>query len=167
MSKRVAKRNDGEARRELDAAAYNAVVAASELRDISLMHCHFDLEPAYYDAVGKGEALQHMFADEVVAFDFDSDDGVATIGFDWRLEVRTPDADEPVLELVATYLVMYTELAGQDEDAVRAFTSRVGRFATYPYFRALASQMSWAADAPMPIMPVLREGMRRNSDSED
>ncbi len=41
------------------------------------------------------------------------------------------------------------------DEAVLVFVERVGKFATYPYFRAHCSQLSWESGADLPILPVI------------
>lgn len=68
---------------------------------------------------------------------------------------RQADAEDVAQD--ARYFLAYDGLHGTDSSAVEAFVGRVGPFTTFPYFRAFASQTSWASGAELPILPVLRE----------
>jgi hypothetical protein len=133
------------------ATRYNAVVAAATLAAVLLTELEFKHEPVA-DTTAKRDL---HFGGEIVAVTFEPATGTATGMFQWWVEARHGAAVS--LRLTAKYVVQYAGLVGQDEDAAKAFVAKVGRFASYPYFRALASQINWEAGANLPPMPVLRE----------
>ena len=138
---------------------YNAVVDAARLEDVVLMRSQFEVHPDYFDPDAPRE---HGFASGDPQIHFEQHLGTVVGMFPWNLEVTR--AEKPLLTLACTYTVRYSGLRGQDAGAVEAFVRRVGSLAVYPYFRAFASQIGWAAGAELPILPILRaEPVRRRS----
>jgi hypothetical protein len=135
---------------------YNDVVAKAALAGITLVSADFKIEPSFYAPPKPEESRELSFNGELAHFSFDGADGRAVGIFTWWMEARASDA--VALKTTASYTIQYEGLAGQEEMAVRAFVARVGRFATFPYFRALASQFNWESGAGLPPMPVLRDG---------
>lgn len=129
---------------------YNAVVSSAELAVVLLTALDFKIDPVPDPYVSR----DLHYGGEVAVVTFDPSAGTATGMFHWWVEARYGAL--VALRCAAKYMVHYTGLANQDEDAAKAFVARVGRFASYPYFRALASQMSWESGANLPPMPVLR-----------
>jgi hypothetical protein len=135
-------------------SAYNSVVDASELSNVLLISLTFSVDPEYYSDDGSDRKLR--FDAEVDTPHFDSESGSATGLFHWFLEAKK--GEEVQLSVKSSWYILYTGLKDQNEDAIRAFVERIGRLATYPYFRTLVSQITWASGTNLPIMPVLREG---------
>jgi hypothetical protein len=135
--------------------AYNQAVEAAELADIVLIGSRFDFKPDYFE----GEQSQKLlFGGGAMMFNYDPEDGTATVVFRWWLQVKRED--ESLFDLEARFLAGYKNLIGQDEEAIKAFVARVGRFATYPYFRSFVSSISWLSGAQLPILPILKEHPR-------
>ena len=143
----------------IDAMKYNAVVEAAKLGRIILGECKFDLKTDYFKfrRLGKDDAkcLKFSYDGDVTDLHFDPEQNAVGANFGWRLVVKSGRTH--VLKLYCSYMCFYTGLKDQDEAAAKAFAERVGKFATYPYFRAFASQISWASDTDLPLLPVLRE----------
>jgi hypothetical protein len=55
----------------------------------------------------------------------------------------------------AEYAVLYHVPDGSPEDAAKAYCAKVGIYAAYPYFRAVAAQMAWNAGLELPPMPAI------------
>jgi hypothetical protein len=132
--------------------AYNSVVAAARLSGIYLVSAKFDVEAHFFEDSSSHDL---EFGGEVHACEFDEQSTNAMGFFDWWVQAMA--GDKVVLRFAARYAARYDGFNGKDTRAVRAFVERVGRFATYPYFRALAAQMSWESAAGLPPMPILRE----------
>ena len=143
----------------LEPQRYNEVVRDAELGTITLVRCQFEIKADYFASKLRnrknGHGLKFSYSNEVEDIDFDSEEGVLGANFVWNLTVRA--GNKVVVKLVADYVCFYSNVKGADRVAAAAYLKRVGRFATFPYFRALASQMSWASEADLPVLPVLRE----------
>lgn len=143
---------------------YNAIVDTAELGDIFLQTCVFDIQPEYFLArslgkSGEGPKPKFRIYSSTEGVTFVSADGVVGANFIWQ--VKTKVGRKQLLKLRCVYVCYYSGLEGQDEEAAIAFLKRVGRFATYSYFRSYVSQISWASGADLPMLPVLRESKRR------
>lgn len=157
-----AKRTKVQAKQKFDIEKYNAVVDAAELADVSLISCDFHIQPEYFeqkalqkDGAGK---LKYSFGGTLGGFQFHSEEGLVGGEYAWNLTARA--GRKHLAKLRCVYICYYTGLEGHDEAAAIAFLKRVGRFATFPYFRAFTSQISWNSGADLPILPVVREPKR-------
>lgn len=133
--------------------AYGAVVKQADLSNLQLIASSFALNPMYFSTPAEQREL---------AFDFEIDqdihspkDGVGSAVFRWWVEARV--GETVLLRAEASFLIIYQGLSDVNSHAVKMFIRRVGRFATYPYFRSHVAQLSWESRADLPPMPVLRE----------
>ena len=139
--------------------AYAKVVRSAELQDIKLLSSSFGVEMAYFEdgEIGHadGEKLNYSYACEQPMVAYEATDGGLLGQFDWKVIVARDDTE--VLTIRATYVAAYQCDEGLDEKATTKFVERVGRFATFPYFRALVGFYSNASSIEIPILPVLKE----------
>jgi hypothetical protein len=140
-------------------ADYNNVVSAASLEAVRLVGTNFRISPELDSIYPTAEAFSEGgglgFGGELKNATLDDETGVAVGIFAWWIDVS--HGDKQLLNLTAVYTVTYSGLKGREADAVRRFIDRVGRFAIYPYFRSLVSQFSWASEANLPILPILKE----------
>lgn len=85
---------------------------------------------------------------------YEKDDGLLAGAFAWDVVVKK--GNTKLLSAQATYMVAYGDVPDVDEEPAFAFVERVGRFATYPYFRSHVAHMASQAGADVPVLPVLR-----------
>lgn len=152
----------------LDIDKYNEVVASAELGDISLVNANFSLDTEYFakrseaeEGEGSIEFLKNLKIQELT---YEEKEGFVGASFNWSLEVKSKR--KQLLKLDCEYICYYTNVPGMDREVVEVFMKRVGRFATYPYFRSLASQMSWASGTDLPLLPVLKERIKSSSQAK-
>ena len=139
--------------------AYVKVVRSAVLQDIKLVSSSFVVEMAYFEDGEIGHAdderLNYSYGSEQPMVAYDSTDGGLLGQFDWKVIVTRDDTE--VLTIRATYVAAYQCDEGLDEKATAKFVERVGRFATFPYFRALVGFYGTASSIEIPILPVLKE----------
>lgn len=139
-------------------AAYNKVVEDAELLDIRLTDFKFSVKPKYYPAIEKeadgNVRLSRSFDHEVVDIGRDAEMGTVGGRFVWSLKISEGKAR--LMTIDASFFVVYRSVPDVEQEHVEAYLRKVGRFATYPYFRNLVSQMSWESATDLPIMPVLK-----------
>lgn len=156
------KRSKVQGRQKSHIDKYSDVVDAAELADVSLVACEFKIQPEYYEHKGlqrKGSRkLKFAYGCSLGGLQFDPKFGMVGSEFAWSLTAKA--GRKHLAKLRCVYICYYTGLEGRDEAAALAFLKRVGRFATYPYFRAFASQFSWGSGADFPLLPVIREPKR-------
>ena len=138
---------------------YNRAVRSASLQDIRLIASSFTIEAKYFEVVEDAqtdeETLTLSYGSELSQVSYDEDSGVLFGQFDWN---ATAEKDEnQVLNIRAAYLVVYDCDEELDEEAAETFVARVGRFATFPYFRTLVGFYSTASSTGLPILPVLKE----------
>jgi len=141
-------------------ATYSEVVHEARLRDILLVQSQFFVVPEFH--AEKDAKLSFKW--DIGEPSFDPKAGVVSSMFQWVLEARSPAAGEddhterpPLLTLSCHYFIVYDNLEDCDGEAAKAFVRRVGTFATYPYFRAFASQLAWASGTNFPPLPILTD----------
>lgn len=130
---------------------YNAVVRSAKLNKITLRSSHFDIDVAYFQTPEEKHKLG--YDDKWKGFSFNPDSGIAGGTIQWSVDVQT--GRKKAVKVRTSYVVIYDGLEGHKEHAVRAFIERVGRVATYSYFRSHMAQLSWESGADLPVMPVL------------
>jgi hypothetical protein len=139
----------------LDYDVYAKVSTAAQLRDIKLLESAYSIKPEVFEVTEDLENMNHGFSGECTQLFFDEEAGLALGHYRWSAEVKS--GRKKVLKLQADYLVAYTGLTDCDEGHVRFFFEKVGRFATYPYFRALFSHQSSESGLMLPPLPTLNE----------
>mgnify|MGYP005856058163 CR=1 FL=1 len=138
---------------DFDNDVYINLTVAARLRDIRLINCDYSIKPEIFEAL---EDLENMgFFGVPSSFHFDSETGIMIGNYRWTAEVKL--GRKKVLKLVSEYLIAYTGLSGFDEYYARFYFEKVGRFATYPYFRSDFSHHSSASGIMLPPLPSLNE----------
>ncbi|MBL3608234.1 hypothetical protein [Rhodovulum sulfidophilum] len=140
---------------EFDADLYREVSCAAKLREIRLLDSSYSIKVELFDDFDKAIEMRHSFSGSLEECALDKDVGVASGCFTWGAEVKYKRKKS--LKLSAKYLVRYSELEGCDENHIFAFFTKVGRFATYPYFRALFSNLTSESGLILPPLPALNE----------
>ncbi|OOY27466.1 hypothetical protein BMI90_12720 [Thioclava sp. L04-15] len=140
---------------EFDNDIYAKLTVSARLRDIKLISSDYSVKPEVFEALEDLENMVHGFSGEPSGFYFDEETGLLIGQYRWNAEIKL--GRKKVLKLVSEYLVAYNGMADFDEGYVRFFFEKVGRFATYPYFRAEFSQHSSASGIMLPPLPSLNE----------
>ena len=129
---------------------YNKVVGSADLQTVQALKVSLDVNPEFYDE----HAEKKFGIDRDIVGVAVKPEGGAVAGT-FRFTVTVKHGRTRVLKATAEYFVLYSLHAGADDEAAEEFCRRVGVFAAYPYFRALMAQLSWEANAQIPIMPVI------------
>lgn len=138
------------------AEEYNKVARAAALRQILLTQADFEMEPAFIATrVSEASAnFKYSFSYAIKNAVYKEDTGLASCEYVWAVTVRD-GGKKKALSIATRYYVLYDGIKGCDSDAVSLYLRRVARFATYPYFRAHVSQVSWESGANLPILPAI------------
>lgn len=146
--------------RDADVRAYNAAVAAARLAAIRLVRSRFSSRSPD-QAVA--ESTPSASIDDRIRFHrFEEDAGRAFTVFEWELECQLPTPPFHV-SIVASFMVIYDGLEGVSAETVERLVSRIGRFASYPYFRTFVAQTSGMAELDLPPLPMLRDQPHANT----
>lgn len=129
---------------------YNHVVDTASLVTIQLRKHYFDVKAEFYSPSAQRKL---GFERECGGALYDPESQV--VAGTYRFVVSAKVARRVVLKSVAEYLVMYEFSSSVDKDAAEAFCKRVGLYAAYPYYRALVSQLSAAANLDLPTLPMI------------
>lgn len=135
---------------EVDAAAYNRVVARTEVRSIRLLESRFEIKPEVIgtDPSEWKKAVNFDLGEVVVS------DGGRLYGL-LTFEVICRHGRKRVLHASARYLASYHVDGDCSQADGETFVSRVGRVAVYPYFRSLFATFASEAGLQMPPLPML------------
>lgn len=132
---------------------------SAELLDIRLLSSSFVVEEAFFEDE-EGEAVAERqftctYGCELPNTSYESENGGLLGQCEWKANVTRDDTE--AVTISGTYLIAYQCDQALDEQATTRFVERVGRFATFPYFRALVGFYSTASSIDVPILPVLKE----------
>ena len=138
---------------------YSRVVKSAQLREILLLGSSFDVDRNFMESLepedDDGISLDFTYGADVPGVKYDSEEGVLLGQFDWY--ARAGKNDQKAIEIRGSYAIIYSCDADLDEEAGEQFVLRVGKFATFPYFRQLVGFYGNAASLELPILPVLTE----------
>lgn len=136
---------------------YNALVAKATLRGIRLLTSSFEALPTAYKTNDDSER-HYGVAYEMQAHRYDRPTNRLTGIFAFKASGSSEDED--FLTIEGEYLIDYELSAECDDDAASLFIKRLGPFAAYPYFRALAGLLTGQAGLVTPPLPLLAEAPR-------
>ncbi len=136
---------------KMDPQTYNSLVARANLRSIRMTVSKFEMKPEALDL--DPDAWQNNVTAGLLESFLESESGslYGVLGF----EVVCRQARRKVLSINATYLISYRIDGECDQPACELFVERVGKIATYPYFRALVASLTSQAGLIMRPLPVL------------
>lgn len=141
---------------DFDVARYNEIAQRARLAEITLSASEFHAKiDAALTLSDPEAAIKLNYKDELTDVTFDGASGILAGTFNWKAEIKSGRSS--LVRLRAGYSIFYDNLVDADESYAVAYLGKVGRFATYPYFRALFSLQSGAASLTIPPLPSLRE----------
>jgi len=143
---------------KLEPRKYNNIVASSSLEDIRLVSSSFDVTPEYFLTKNKEENFNLSYDFKITMAEYDADDGFLAGCFEWTAVGKV--GRKNVIKIKTAYMIVYTCEKGLERQYPLAFMNQVGRFATFPYFRATVGQYSAASGADLPILPVLKQPIK-------
>jgi preprotein translocase subunit SecB len=131
-------------------AAYNHVAMGSKLKLISLACSHFDVKS---ECLSERKNWKLNYELSTVACNFDADNSSVTAIF--AFEVSAKLGRKTAMKCTAEYAVVYGVPDDSEEEAAEGFCHNVGRYAAYPYFRALVAQFAANANLVLPPLPAI------------
>lgn len=129
---------------------YNNVALHSTLLAIQLLRLEMDGNPEHYT---RGKRLKLKFNRETLSCRYDDESKASAAIFRYNLAARV--GRSKAFGCSAEYAVIYQVPDDATEAAASAFCRKVGQFAAYPYFRAVAAQMAWNAGLELPPLPSI------------
>jgi len=139
-----------------DPDQYNRVVSHATIRDIRLVAAKFDVKPAASDNA------RHEWTFEVSSDlnDWHCDNDKATLSGTFSYVAACVVGKKKLISVNCKYLTIYKLSDVCDEEAGRQFLNRVGKFAAYPYFRAMFASLTQQCGLALPPLPVISDGPR-------
>jgi hypothetical protein len=139
----------------LDHNEYSKVSRMAQLREIKLIASTYLVRPEAFAVDQDIENMRNSFTGKCSDFLFDEADGLVWGRFQWIAEIKS--RRKSCLKLTCEYLVLYSEVFECDAQHVETYFRKVGRFATYPYFRATFSHSVGETGIFLPPLPTLAE----------
>jgi hypothetical protein len=135
----------------MDPGVYNSLVGRARLRSIRLTESRFELKPEGLN-LDPDSWRNNVSAETLETFlGPDSKSLYGILGF----EAACRQGRKRVLSVRGTYLVSYKIEGECEAPACELFVERVGKVATYPYFRALVATLTSQAGLMMQPLPVM------------
>lgn len=139
----------------LDQDLYAEVSCAANLREIRLTESRYSAKLEFFEKPETVAGMSHKYSGKCEELFIDKESGNAGGKFSWVAEIKS--GRKNCLKLSAKYWLLYSDLGGHDEDHVCMFVTKIGRFATYPYFRALFANQVSESGLILPPLPTLNE----------
>lgn len=139
----------------LDADLYLKVSQAAKLQEVKLIASEYQVKPEAFRAAQDLDNLDLRYSGHCGSLSYDAEDGVCVAHFNWEAQIKL--GRKACLKLKSEYLLIYSIMADCDERHVAFFINKVGRFATYPYFRSHFSHHTSETGIFLPPLPTLRE----------
>lgn len=136
---------------------YSQAVEAANLSHIRLIRSNFDTQPEVFGPPCADH--KSSYSCKITDAFFDDESGLLTGWFVGKVNIKI--GRRKILDMSATYLVIYDINGSPTEDAALKFVHAVGNFAVYPYFRAHFASLTSEAGLQLPPLPILKEGRRR------
>lgn len=137
---------------------YNAVAKIADLATVSLLKVKSNIEPGF--EIGTKTKL--IYGRKILSCGFDSEQSAAHVVIQYFVRGKNPRGKSFLLS--ADYAVVYLVDGEVAPNAAKAFAHNVGVFAAYPYFRALAAHLAWAANLELPPLPTIAAQPQRPKD---
>lgn len=137
---------------------YNAVAKVVELAAVNLLKVKADVTPGCQI----NEKTKLTFGRKVLSCGFDADQSAAHVVFQYFVKGKNPGKKS--FGISADYAIVYLLDEEVAPNAAKAFAHNVGVFAAYPYFRALAAHLAWAANLELPPLPTIAAQPQRPKD---
>lgn len=134
-----------------NATVYNNLVARAHLRTIRLTASRFDLKP---EALGLDPDSWRNGISAALAHSFYEPESGSLYGI-FSFDVICRQGRKRVLSISSTYLTNYRVEGDCDGEACELFLERVGKIATYPYFRTHVATLTSQAGLLMPPLPIM------------
>lgn len=139
----------------VDPGAYNAVVLAATLRDLSFVNSRFRVN-LLRPAIEEGDQKESIIIDDqIVAVKFTQETGNCAALVKWELNYKAPKQRKSVL-VEASVVVVYGGLSEADQEVAKIFAGSFARTASYPYFRAYVAQVGSFSRIRMPVLPMMK-----------
>jgi hypothetical protein len=104
---------------------------------------------------GDDSNINPTYEGRPAACHFFQDDGWLLGEYEWQVSLTS--GRKKLLKQKSTYVLIYQGLSDCDEEYVHLYFSKIGRFTSYPYFRALFATNVAASGLTFPPLPSLTD----------
>lgn len=143
------------------AADYNYVAKHAKLIGLHMISSDFRIRPSFF---ARRNDVRLGIDNDILACTPNTKDGVCIGVFEFVVKgkIGRSDAFKCSAQIVAAYSIPHDA----EVEATEAFCSKVGLFATYPYFRAHLANIASAANADLPPLPMLASVSKKRTTLE-
>lgn len=143
--------------KDFDQAKYNRVASRARLSDVHLSATTYKIDVSYFLASESGPDLKPSFSGKPADQILDAEEGILFGRYIWSAEIKA--TRKKALSLRCEYVVVYSNLVGEDEDYCFLYFDKLARFTTYPYFRSVFSILLANSGVVFPPLPSLTDRM--------
>lgn len=129
---------------------YNKVAMHSKLRLISLAKSVFNVNA---ECLHTQNDWKLSYDHKQIACSYSSDRNIVSAIFQYEVVAKL--GRKTAMRATAEYVVLYSVPKDCGNEAAEGFCHNVGRFAAYPYFRALVAQLAAGANLMLPPLPTI------------
>lgn len=145
------------------ASQYNDFVGRTVLRSIRLIESRFEMKP---EALGiPTSAWRNSLSQQPGDAFIDEESGIFN-GF-IRFEMIARHRRKRIVTALAQYMVSYQVTGACDQALADMFVERVGRIASYPYYRVLVATLVSQAGIVMQPLPMISVAPRSLASARD
>jgi len=139
---------------------YNHVARHAKLIGLHLISSDFKVQPSFFV---ERESVKLAIESKVISCTPDAHGGICVTIFEFT--VRGKQGRKDVFKCAAHLIAAYDIPEDSELAAAEAFCTKVGFFASYPYFRAHFAQVAASANAELPPLPILASVPRVANDT--
>lgn len=138
-----------------DQAKYAGVSQNAKLSELRLITVDYKVSTeALFNSLHELNP-KFSFEGTASAFDFSADDGRVFGVYEWVAAVKA--GRKNAIRSKCSYFLIYSGLQEHDPEYVRLYFEKIGRFASYPYFRAQFASDVASSGVFLPPLPSLTE----------
>lgn len=141
---------------DFDQDAYATVASNARLLQIYLVTSNYEAKiPELLVGLNDDSDLKFGFTGGVRSCELDHKNGVLVGGYEWEADVKL--GRKKLLKLKCSYVAVYENLFDCQDEYQRYYFRKIGRFTTYPYFRAQFATHVADSGLSLPPLPSLTE----------
>ena len=139
-----------------DSDEYADVACRARLVQVHLTDCEYSAKvPEIISNQNEDDSLSPSFEGEPGGCNYIENLGYFIGDYFWRVDIK--HGRRKLLKLRCKYVLIYENVQDCDEKYVQLYFSKIGRFTTYPYFRAEFAAMVSNSGLTFPPLPSLTD----------
>lgn len=135
---------------------YNAVAQSARLRTVSLIGFDYTIKPSAFELdQSYWENGRKFLSGKMLDIEISLTEDLMIGQYQWAANIKKKTTS--TLKVKSIYLLAYEGVAECDPPHLQLYLKKIGRFTTYPYFRALFSTVTGASGLTLPPLPTITD----------